>query len=259
VDSGKSGVSQVKIFVLLDAPFDFFLAGKHQGRQLEYSLTRRASVTDIIESLGIPHTEVGLIRFDGQKIDFSFVPAAPGMLQVHAVQAPFNVLSPSMLRPVPLDCIRFVADVNVLKLGRLLILLGFDVACSSSFSDDEIADIAQAQSRIVLTRDTLLLKRKKIAFARRIRSNLPYEQVLEVVEFFGLHHLTTFFSRCTVCNRQLVPVEKNDIMHLLEPRTRLYFFDFLQCPQCRKIFWKGSHYDAMENTFSRLGIFPKKE
>jgi uncharacterized protein len=35
--------------------------------------------------------------------------------------------------PDPLDRIRFIADVNVLKLGRLLILLGFDVACSASF------------------------------------------------------------------------------------------------------------------------------
>ncbi len=249
----------MKIFVMFDPPFDFFLAKNHQGRPLAYSLTRRASVKDIIESLGIPHTEVGSIRFDGRKVDLSFVPAAPGTLQVHAVQTPFNVLSPSMLRPAPLDCIRFIADVNVLKLGRLLILLGFNVACSSSFSDDEIADIAQAQSRIVLTRDTLLLKRKKIAFARRIRSNLPYEQVLEVVEFFGLRHLIVFFSRCTACNKQLVPVSKNDIIHLLEPRTRQYFFDFLQCPQCRKIFWKGSHYDAMKNTFSHLGIFSKKE
>lgn len=249
----------MKILVLPDPSFDFFLAKNHQGRPLAYSLARRASAKDIIESLGIPHTEVGGIRFEGRKIDFSFVPAAPGTLQVHAVLAPFSVLSPSMLRPVPLDCIKFVADVNVLKLGRLLILLGFDVACSSSYSDDEIADIAQAQSRIVLTRDTLLLKRKKIVFARRIRSNLPYEQILEVVEFFGLQHLIVFFSRCTACNRQLVPVNKNNIIHLLEPRTKKYYFDFLQCPQCRNIFWKGSHYGAMKNTFSRLGIFSRKE
>jgi uncharacterized protein with PIN domain len=247
------------ISITFDPVLNFFLPDRHPGRKLDYPLTRSASVKDIIESLGVPHTEVGGIGFNGQEIDFAFVPDVPGNLDVRGITPPFDVRSPSRLRPESLDRVRFIADVNVLKLGRLLILLGFDVACSSSFSDDEIADIAQAQSRIVLTRDTLLLKRKKIAFARRIRSNLPYEQVLEVVEFFGLHHLTTFFSRCTVCNRQLVPVEKNDIMHLLEPRTRLYFFDFLQCPQCRKIFWKGSHYDAMENTFSRLGIFPKKE
>ena len=249
----------MKILVVLDPQFDFFLAEKYQGGALTYFLTRRASVKDIIESLGIPHTEVGSIRFDGRRMDFSFVPEAPGTLQVDPVHAPFDVLSPSMLRPVPLDGIRFIADVNVLKLGRLMILMGFDVACSTAFSDDAIADIAETESRIVLTRDTVLLKRKKIAFARRIRSHLPYEQVLEVIAFFGLQQLTAFFSRCTACNRQLVRVEKNDIIDLLEPRTRQYFFDFLQCPGCGKIFWKGSHYDAMKNRFTHLGIFSKKE
>ncbi len=244
----------MKLSVLFDPSFDFFLADGRKGRIFDYSLVRKASVKDIIESLGIPHTEVGSILFDGRKIDFFFVPVLPGKLQVYAVQAPFNVLAPSLLRPAPLKSIRFIADVNVLKLGRLLILLGFDVACSSSFSDAEIADIARAQSRIVLTRDTTLLKRKKIDFARRVRSDFPYEQVLEVVDFFGLQDLTAFFSRCTACNKLLVPVAKNDIIHLLEPKTRQYFFDFLQCPQCQKVFWKGSHYDAMKDTFSRLGI-----
>lgn len=249
-----TGGSQVKLCVIFDPSFDFFLPDDRKGRIFDYALARKASVKDIIESLGVPHTEIGSIFFDSQKIDFSFVPVLPGKLQVHAVQAPFNVLSPSLLRPVPLKSIRFIADVNVLKLGRLLILLGFDVACSSSFSDEEIADIAQEQARIVLTRDTTLLKRKKIVFARRIRSDFPYEQVLEVVDFFGLQDLTAFFTRCTACNRKLVPVAKNDIIHLLEPKTRQYFFDFLQCPRCQKVFWKGSHYDAMKNTFSRLGL-----
>jgi uncharacterized protein len=249
-----AGRFPVNISVQCDPSFDFFLAADHKGRIFDYALTRKASVKDIIESLGIPHTEVGSILFDSQKIDFSFVPVSPGKLQVHAVQAPFNVLAPSSLRPVPLEAIRFIADVNVLRLGRLLILLGFDVACSSDFSDEKIADIARGESRIVLTRDTALLKRKKIVFARRIRSDFPYEQVLEVVDFFGLQDMTAFFSRCTACNRELVPVAKNDIIHLLEPKTRLYFFDFLQCPGCQKIFWKGSHHDAMKDTFSDLGL-----
>ncbi len=244
----------MKILIELDREFNFFLADNHRYRPIEYSLMRKASVKDIIESLGIPHTETGSIWFDDREIDFSFVPQTPGKLQVDAVRKPFNVLSPSKLRPVPLGCLKFIADVNVLKLGRLMILTGFDVACSSSFSDDEIADIAQAQSRIVLTRDTTLLKRKKIVFARRIRSNLPYEQMIEVIDFFGLHNMTDFFSRCTTCNRKLVPVSKNKITHLLEPKTKQYFFDFFQCPQCLKIFWKGSHYDAMKKTFLRLGV-----
>lgn len=217
-------------------------------------MIRHASVKDMIESLGVPHTEVGRICFNDQDIDFSFIPDTPGKLDIHAVNAPFDVRSPSMLRPEPLDRVRFIADVNVLKLGRLLILLGFDVACSSSFTDTEIADLAELESRIVLTRDTTLLKRRKIVFARRIRSNLPYDQVVEVVDFFGLRNQTAFFSRCTQCNQPLVKVAKTDILHRLEPKTKKYFTDFFQCPACRKIFWKGSHYDAMKKTFTSHGL-----
>jgi uncharacterized protein len=52
------------------------------------------------------------------------------------------------------------------------------------FSDEQIADLSESESRIVLTRDTALLKRKKIVFARRIRADLPYDQILETIDFF---------------------------------------------------------------------------
>jgi len=247
------------ISVTFDPVLDFFLADRHPREKLDYPLTRNASVKDIIESLGVPHTEVGGIRFNGQEIGFAFVPDVGGSLHVRGIPQPFDVRSPSLLRPDPLDRVRFIADVNVLKLGRLLILLGFDVAGSSSFSDDRIAEMAESESRIVLTRDTTLLKRRKIVFARRIRSDLPYDQVVEVIDFFGLRDQTAFFSRCTRCNQPLKPVAKTDILDRLEPRTRKYFFDFFQCPACGKVFWKGSHYEAMTETFTALGLFPEKE
>jgi uncharacterized protein with PIN domain len=249
----------VNISVTFDPVFDFFLPDRHKGEAFDYPLIRSASVKDIIESLGVPHTEVGGIRFNGQETGFAFVPDAAGNLDVRGITPPFDVRYPSLLRPEPLDRIRFIADVNVLKLGRLLILLGFDVAGSSSFSDEQIADMAESESRIVLTRDTTLLKRKKIVFARRIRADLPYDQVAEVVDFFGLRDQTAFFSRCTRCNQPLKPVAKTDILHRLEPRTKKYFTDFYQCPECLKIFWKGSHYEAMTETFTALGLFPEKE
>ena len=244
----------MNISLTFDPAFDFFLQGRHQDHIFDYPLERKASVKDIIESLGVPHTEVGRIFFNGREIDFSFVPDAPGTMAVHAVSAPFDVLSPSTLRPDPLERRHFIADVNVLKLGRLMILLGFDVACSNRFSDQEIADRALAESRIVLTRDTNLLKRKKIVFARRIRSNAPYDQVSEVLCFFGLKNRTAFFSRCTLCNRPLVPVQKQAIVHLLEPKTKTYFSEFFQCPGCKKVFWKGSHYARMKQNLQRRRI-----
>lgn len=244
----------MNICIHFQKQLDFFRVNDKPGRQFNYVLSRKTSVKDIIESLGIPHTEVGQICFNKQEIDFSYIPVSRGILDVRAVTPPFNVGLPSLLRPQPLECIRFVADVNVIKLGRLLILLGFDVIYSPSYSDEEIADIAEKENRIVLTRDTDLLKRSKIVFARRIRANLPYDQLAETIHFFGLENMISFFSRCTACNIKLVAIEKKDVMHLLEPKTKQYFNTFFQCPQCRTVFWRGSHYDNIQTKMASLGI-----
>ncbi|MDZ7667141.1 MAG: Mut7-C RNAse domain-containing protein [Desulfotignum sp.] len=42
-------------------------------------------------------------------------------------------------------------------------------------------------------------------------------------------------------------------------QNKKYFFDFFQCPECGNVFWKGSHYDAMTEKFTSLGMFSKKE
>ena len=244
----------MKLFIQFDKPLDYFLTEAKNGRQFEYTLNRKATVKDIIECFGVPHTEVGHIVFNRKEIDFSFIPSSPGLLNVKCIEPPFNVLSPTFLRPFPLKRAKFLADVNVIKLGRLLIIMGFDVSYSSSLSDHEIADISETEARIILTRDTELLKRKKIIFAKRIKANYPYEQLVETIHFFGLEKQISFFSRCTKCNSKLVEVSKEKVIHLLEPKTKKFFAIFFQCPQCNNVFWKGSHFDNIKKKISSIGI-----
>ena len=244
----------MKLFIQFDKSLDYFLTEAKNGRQFEYTLNRKASVKDIIESFGIPHTEVGHISFKGMEIDFSFIPSSSGLLNVQCIESPFNVMSPTFLRPFSLKRTKFLADVNVIKLGRLLIIMGFDVSYSPSLSDREIANIAETEARIILTRDTQLLKRKKIIFAKRIKSDYPYEQLIETIRFFGLEKQIYFFSRCTKCNCKLVGVSKEKVIHLLEPKTKKFFDIFFQCPQCNNVFWKGSHFDNIKKKISSIGI-----
>jgi hypothetical protein len=243
-----------EIILDLDPSFDFFRPGDRAGTAVRASLDRRASVKDLVESCGIPHTEIGYLGMDGKEVGFSHIPRSPGRLTVRGISPPFDVERPSFLRPEPLSALRFIADANVIRLGRLMLILGFDTALCRRGSDKDIARQAQTQGRIVLTRDTALLKRKRITFARRVRADLPYDQVFEVVHFFGLEQRTAFFSRCTACNALLEPRAKDEILHLLEPKTRLYFHRFFQCPECGRIFWRGSHVENMREKFSALGI-----
>jgi hypothetical protein len=80
----------------------------------------------------------------------------------------------------------------------------------------------------------------------------PESQVVEVLHRFDLHSSIQSFARCLVCNGELVPVAKADILDRLEPKTRLYYEEFYQCVDCRRIYWEGSH---MENMRRRLAGF----
>ena len=233
------------LIIEFEKSFEFFLSRKVTYNRCLSPLDRKASVKDIVESYGVPHTEIGSLVFDRRPVDFSFVCLTGGVLSVGPIQAPFDVCSPSFLRPHPVCDIRFIADVNVMRLGRLMILAGFDVRCSSSYGDAQIADIAEQENRIVLTRDTRLLMRKKITFARRIRSEDPYAQLMETL---------SFFTRCARCNILLQSVTKASVLPLLEPKTRRYYNDFFQCPRCGQVYWPGSHRDHILEKMRAAGL-----
>ena len=226
-----------------------------EGDSIEYRLDRRASVKDIVESLGIPHTEIGAIEVADRPVNFSFIPAPEQKLRVFEVASPFNVTRPSILRPEPLPMIRFVVDVNVGRLAALLRMTGFDTAYDNGMDDTKIADLACTENRVVLTRDRALLKRCKIVFGRLIRAVQPDDQLLETLQIFGLTGPFRLFSRCMACNGTLEPVEKSVVLHRLEPKTKKYFNTFKKCPGCDRIYWRGSHYDAMAARLERTGFF----
>ncbi|WP_422614794.1 Mut7-C RNAse domain-containing protein [Methylobacter svalbardensis] len=74
-------------------------------------------------------------------------------------------------------------------------------------------------------------------------------QIDEVLQRFDLYGLINPFARCLVCNGVLVPVGKADILDRLEPKTRLYYEDFHQCADCRRIYWEGSHMGNMRKRY----------
>jgi uncharacterized protein with PIN domain len=232
-----------------------FLRRKNKGKTLvKYCLTRKASVKDIIESLGIPHTDIGQIVAQKKQVNFDFVPDKQQNIKVLPICQPFDVTTPSFLRPRPLKKIRFVVDVNVGKLALLLRILGMDTKYDPGLSDKEIAFLAYREDRIVLSKDIGLLKRKTVIFGRYIRSVHPDDQLKEVIDFFGIKGRFDLFSRCPRCNKTLVPVDKKDILHRLEPKTRKYFSIFKTCIICTRIYWQGSHHDKMKKRLQKAGI-----
>jgi len=101
-----------------------FLAPARRKCSFEHPVDRRASVKDMIESFGVPHTEVDLILVDGESVDFSHLVRAGQRISVYPVFEAFDVAPLQRLRPGPLRRTRFVVGVNLGRLARYLRLLG---------------------------------------------------------------------------------------------------------------------------------------
>jgi len=134
----------------------------------------------------------------------------------------------------------------------MLRMLGIDTVYQTDYSDADIAQIAANENRIVLTRDIGLLKHRAIIWGYWLRSQYAAEQVKEVLHYFHLTSEIQPFSRCLSCNGLIVPVSKEDIVNAIPPKAALYFNDFYQCTYCHRIYWKGSHYDHMQQTIADI-------
>ena len=130
-------------------------------------------------------------------------------------------------------------------LARRLRLLGLDTVYEKDYDDRVIAARAAAEERILLSRDTGLLKHKNIIWGYWLRSQDGDQQLEEVRHRFSLDPHFRPFTRCLLCNGLNEPVEKEQVSPLVPERTLLFFDEFFRCSGCGNVYWKGSHYDRM--------------
>lgn len=208
------------------------------------------SVKDLVESLGVPHVEVGVVLVDGQDVGFDhLVPPATRI----AVYPPLLDLTPSgSVWPAPPEPRRFVADVHLGTLARLLRLLGFDTWYAIDADDGDLVERAIADGRILLSRDRRLLMRRVVTHGYCPRSSDPDEQLDEVAARYDLAGRVRPFTRCAECNGALVPVAKVDVLDELPVRTRVEHDHFSRCVDCRQVYWPGSHVDAIRRRLGHL-------
>lgn len=222
-----------------------FLPEDRRKISFDQAFNGKPGIRDVIESLGVPHTEIDLILVDGQSVDFTYQLHGGEHVSVYPMFESFDIQAINQLRDKPLREIKFVLDVHLGKLARYLRFLGFDCLYDNHFEDPEIATISAEQHRIALTRDKGLLKHKKINHGYWIRATDSKKQLAEVIERFDLKNCLQPFTRCSECNGIIHPVDKHKIIHLLEQNTQQYYDDFYQCSICQKIYWRGSHFDNL--------------
>ncbi|RAU97745.1 hypothetical protein DQP58_07175 [Mycobacterium colombiense] len=234
------------------AELNDFVAAPLRGHTVRRPFKPHQSVKDVLEAMGIPHTEVDLILVNDAARGFDYRPVCGDRIAAYPVFEALDIGPTGRLRPVPLRDPRFVVDVNLGRLAWLLRLFGFDVWWSNDADDRTLAEISGAQRRILLTRDRGLLKRRAVSHGLFIRPADPEEQAVAVIRRLELERRLAPLSRCVRCNGMLAPVVKEDVIDELEPLTREHYDDFSRCTQCGRIYWPGSHHARLVALVERL-------
>lgn len=139
----------------------------------------------------------------------------------------------------------FIADCHLGKLAKYLRFMGLDTLYFPQIDDNDLIELANEESRVILTRDRELYERKK-ADCVLLQEVEIGKQLKEVVRRFDLKKNISDFSRCIVCNRPLVSVEKDKILDRLPPKVVKYFSHFELCEACDRLYWHGDHYKRMK-------------
>lgn len=231
------------------------LRTKKRGQLQRVEFNGDQTIKHLVESLGIPHTEVGRLTLGEQEIGFGYLVKNGDQLRVFPASAALDKLSGMVVDETITISPRFLLDNHLGKLASHLRMLGFDADYSNQYQDQELADLAFSNARILLSRDRQLLMRKTIRYGYLLRSMIPDEQLLEVLERFNLFAGIRLFKRCMTCNHLLEPVDKKQIEDQLQPLTKKYFFDFHICTGCGQIYWAGSHVERMQTRIKE--ILPK--
>lgn len=223
---------------------DFLSADKRKLR-LPYAFKGRVSVKDLLESYGVPHTEIDLILVNSKSVDFNYIVNDNDDISVYPVFESYDISEVQHLRPQPLREPKFILDVQLGSLAKFMLMLGLDTLYKNNYGENEIVILSIKEKRTILTKGRELLKRNDVSHGYWIRGTEVIDQVKEVNRRFHLNNLIVPFSRCMKCNTPLKRTEKKNVVNRLEENTRNLYDEFFICPSCNRIYWKGSHYQNM--------------
>jgi uncharacterized protein with PIN domain/sulfur carrier protein ThiS len=222
-----------------------FLPQNKKKKRYNINISGKQAIKDLIESQGVPHTEIDLILINSQPVPFSQIINDGDDISVYPVFESLDISGITPLENRPLRNPGFILDVHLGRLAKYLRVMGFDTLYSNNFSDNEIVEISANEKRIILTRDKGLLMRNAVQRGYWVRNTSVKEQAFEVIRKFNFFSLISPFKRCIECNALIKPVSKESIINFIQPGTKKYFNEFFQCTGCRKVYWKGSHYGRM--------------
>jgi uncharacterized protein with PIN domain len=135
-------------------------------------------------------------------------------------------------------------------------MMGFDSLFFSGDNDSDMVRQALAEDRVILTRDTEIMKRRVVRNGRLkavlMASEVPDIQMHQLLAAFDIKPLFQPFTRCLECNGLLVEKAREDIENRVPPYVYKTQTQYMECPGCRRIYWRGTHWEAMVRKLKAL-------
>lgn len=154
---------------------------------------------------------------------------------------------------------RFIVDLNVGRLAKWLRIMGYDALFVPGIEDGELVRLAWQEGRIILTRDRSILERGVVSSGKLkallIHSEALGDQLRQVAEAYQLNAQREF-SRCVQCNASLVDVARDTVQERVPPFVFQTQERFMECPSCKRLYWKGTHWHNMRQELAWVGEGP---
>jgi len=152
--------------------------------------------------------------------------------------------------------VKFIADNNVGKLARWLRVIGYDTILFKEKDDRSMIEIALREDRVILTKDNQIAKRR-IAMDGKLKVMLikqdnPKAQLQGTVKALHLNWHFKPFSLCLECNQILISRSREEVQNLVPPHVFTTQEQFMECPLCHRIYWQGTHWQAMVKELKHL-------
>lgn len=151
---------------------------------------------------------------------------------------------------------RFIVDHNVGKLAKWLRMMGYNAILFKEEDDGSLVRTALTQDRVVLTKDSQIMKRRVVTSGRLkavfLDTDDPNEQLRKVIQTLHLDCHYKPFSICLECNHPLVERDKEEVRGRVPPYVFRTKEQFMECPSCHRIYWRGTHWLAMNRVLRKL-------
>ena len=152
---------------------------------------------------------------------------------------------------------RFLCDEMLLRLARLLRAAGYDtLLAQGGQADTELLQIAEAQDRLLVTRDKQLAARAAPG-AVLVSGRGAHAEAESLAGAVSIDWRLAPFTRCLVDNAPLRAAGAEERARAPE-QARDLPGPFRTCPACGRIYWPGSHVRRLSERLEQLAEFPPR-